>query len=118
MEQWMCHLKRTFQNNNLIVGVLNAAKTLLSWVKKRNMIEDPFETSAIVKPKEDHQKRGILFREEVAKITALPVLDMMKPRPRLKDGNKERRPHSGVNRQDGWYSIQAGMGSRLVSLKL
>jgi integrase len=88
MEQWMRHLKRTISNNNLIVDALTATKTPLSWAKKRHMIEEPFETSAIVKPKEHHQKRGILSREEVAKIEALPVLDVMKPRPRLKDGKK------------------------------
>jgi integrase len=92
MEQWMRHLKRTFQNNNLIVDVLNAVKTPLSWAKKRNMIEEPFETSAIIKPKEHHQKRGILSREEVAKIVALPVLDVMKSRPRLKGGKKNEGP--------------------------
>jgi integrase len=92
MEQWMRHLKRTIQNNNLIVDALNAVKTPLSWAKKRNMIEEPFEMSAILKPKEHHQKRGILSREEVAQIVALPVLDIMKPRPRLKDGKKNEGP--------------------------
>ncbi|GHT84331.1 hypothetical protein FACS1894137_07240 [Spirochaetia bacterium] len=88
MEQWMHHLKRTIQNNNLIVDVLTATKTPISWAKKRHMIEEPFETSAIVKPKEHHQKRGILSRTEVAQIVSLPALDWMKPRPRLKDGKK------------------------------
>jgi integrase len=92
MEQWMRHLKRTTKNNNLTVDALNAAKTPLSWAKKRNMIEEPFETSAIVKPKEYHQKRGILSREEVAKIAALPVVDVIKPRPRLKNGEKNEGP--------------------------
>jgi integrase len=92
MEQWMRHLKRTIPNNNLIVDVLTATKAPLSWAKKRNMIEEPFETSALVKPKEHHQKRGILSREEVAKIVALEVLDVMKPRPRLKNGTKNEDP--------------------------
>jgi integrase len=56
------------------------------------MIEEPFETSAIVKPKEHYQKRGILSREEVAKLVELPVLDIMKPRPRLKEGKKNEGP--------------------------
>jgi integrase len=56
------------------------------------MIEEPFETSAIVKPKENHSKRGILSRSEVAKIVKLPVPDVMKARPRLKDGKKNEGP--------------------------
>jgi integrase len=92
MEQWMRHLKRTIPNNNLIIDVLTATKTPLSWAKKRNMIEEPFETSAIIKPREHHKKRGILSREEVAKIAALEVLDVMNPRPRLKDGKKNEGP--------------------------
>jgi len=92
MEQWMQHLKRTLKNNNLVNDALTATKTPISWAKKRNMIEEPFETSAIVKPKEHYQKRGILSREEVAKLVKLPVLDIMKPRPRLKDGKKNEGP--------------------------
>jgi integrase len=92
MEQWMRHLKRTISNNNLIVDALTATKTPLSWAKKRHMIAEPFESSAIVKPKEHYKKRGILSRDEVAKIAALPVMDVMKPRPRLKDGKKNEGP--------------------------
>ena len=92
MEQWMHHLKRTVKNNNLVVDALAAAKSPLSWAKKRNMIEEPFETSAIVKPKEHHRKRGILTRDEVVRLINLPVLDIMKPRPRLKDGKKNEGP--------------------------
>jgi integrase len=92
MEQWMRHLKRNIQNNNLIVDVFTATKTPISWAKKRNMIEEPFETSAIVKPKEHYKKRGILSRNEIEKITVLPTLDIMKPRPRLKDGKKNEGP--------------------------
>jgi integrase len=88
MEQWMRYLKRTIENNNLVVDAFTATKTPLSWAKKRNMIEEPFETSAILKPKEQHKKRGILSRDEVLKIVKLPVLDVMKARPRLKDGKK------------------------------
>jgi integrase len=88
MEQWMHHLKRTIPNNNLIVDVLTSAKTPVSWAKKRNMIDESFEMSAIVKPMEHHQKRGILSRTEVAKIVALPVMDKVKARHRLKDGKK------------------------------
>jgi integrase len=91
MEQWMRHLKRTIPNNNLIVDVLTAVKTPVSWAKKRNMIEEPFETSAIVKPKEHHQKRGILSRDEVSQIAALPV-NTIRPRPRLKGGKKNEGP--------------------------
>jgi len=88
MEQWVQHLKRTLKNNNLVIDALSATKTPLSWAKKRNMIEEPFETSAIVKPKEQYKKRGILSRDEVLKLIELPVLDIMKPRPRLKDSKK------------------------------
>ena len=92
VEQWMQNLKRTLKNNNLVVDAFTAIKTPLSWAKKRNMIEEPFETSAIVKPKEHHRKRGILSRDEVAQLINLPVLDIMKPRPRLKDGKKNEGP--------------------------
>jgi hypothetical protein len=53
------------------------------------MIENPFDPAAIVKSREHHQKRGILSHEKVAKIAALPIPDVMKPRPRLKRGQKE-----------------------------
>ncbi|MDR0473988.1 MAG: hypothetical protein LBH43_10010, partial [Treponema sp.] len=92
MEQWMQHLKRTVKNNNLVVDALTATKTPISWAKKRNMIEEPFETSAIVKPKKRYQKRGILSRDEVAKLVELQVLDIMKPRPRLKEGKSNEGP--------------------------
>jgi integrase len=92
MEQWMRHLKRTIQNNNTIVDAFTATKTPLSWAKKRNMIDEPFEISAILKPKEHHNKRGILSRNEVREIVKLPVLDVMKARPRLKDGKKNEDP--------------------------
>jgi integrase len=92
IEQWMRHLKRTIQNSNLIVDAFTATKTPLSWAKKRNMLEEPFESSAIVKPKEHHKKRGILSRDEVDKIAKLQVLDIMKPRSRLKDGKKNDGP--------------------------
>ena len=88
MEQWMRYLKRTIPNSNLIVDIFTATKTPLSWAKKRNMINEPFENSAIIKPKEHHNKRGILSRCEVAKIVELPVSDIIKPRPRLKNGKK------------------------------
>jgi integrase len=88
MEQWMRYLKRTIENKNLIVDVFTATKTPFSWAKKRNMIAEPFEMSAILKPKETHNQRGILSRAEVAKIVALPALDKIKQRPRLKGGKK------------------------------
>jgi len=88
MEQWMRYLKRTVGNNNLIVDALTAVKTPFSWAKKRAMIDEPFEMSAIVKPKEIYKKRGILSRSEVAKIVELSVEDEIIPRPRLKEGLK------------------------------
>ena len=92
MEQWIPHLKRTVKNNNLVVDALTATKTPISWAKKRSMIEEPFETSSIVMPKKRYQKRGILSREEVAKLVELQALDIMKPRPRLKGGKKNEGP--------------------------
>lgn len=56
------------------------------------MIDEPFEMSATLKPKEHHNKRGILSRNEVREIVKLPVLDVMKARPRLKDGKKNEDP--------------------------
>jgi integrase len=94
MEDWMRYLKRTIKNNNLIVDALTATKTPLSWARKRNMIEEPFENSAITKPKETYQKRGILSRDEVAKIVSLPVLDVAKPHSGLKNDNKDEGPAS------------------------
>ena len=88
IEHWVRHLKRSIQNNNLIDDALISARTPLSWAKKRNMIDSPFEMSAIVKPRKTHRKRGILSRAEVAKLVELPVMDMIRPRPRLKDGKK------------------------------
>ena len=88
IEQWVRHLKRSIQNNNLIDDALISARTPLSWAKKRNMVDQPFEMSAIVKPRKTHRKRGILSRAEVAKLVELPVMDMVKPRPRLKGGKK------------------------------
>jgi integrase len=92
MEQWMRHLRRELSNNNIIVDAMTATKTPLSWAKKRGMIGEPFEMSAIIKPKEQHYKRGILSRDEVIKILNLPALDMVKPRPRLKGGKKNEGP--------------------------
>jgi integrase len=88
MEQWMRHMKRTVDNTNVIVAAFEAIRTPVSWAKKRNMIEEPFEMSAIVKPKAHYKKRGILSRTEVAAITNLPTLNKMTPRPRLKGGKK------------------------------
>jgi integrase len=92
MEQWMRHLKRNLQNNNIIGDALSAVRTPLSWARKRNMIAEPFLMSAIIKPKEKYRKRGIMSRDEVKKLVDLPVLDVMKPRPRLKDGKKNEGP--------------------------
>ena len=44
--------------------------------------------SGIVRPKEHFRKRGILSRSEVARIVALPTVDEIVPRPRLKGGLK------------------------------
>jgi integrase len=88
VEQWMHHLKRSV-SNNVVVEALSAIRTPLSWAKKRNFIDEPLDLSAIVKPKEHHQKRGILSRTEVARLVALPAQDFMKARPRLKDGKKQ-----------------------------
>jgi integrase len=87
LEQWMHHLKRNF-NKNKVVSIMTAAQTPFSWAKKRKLMEDSPDWSAIVQPKKQYKKRGILTRAEVAKIVALETLDIMKPRPRLKDGKK------------------------------
>jgi len=87
LEQWMRHLKRNVPVNK-VVNVMAAAQTPISWAKKRKLIDDPPDWSALIKPKKQHRKRGILTREEVAKIVALPTLDIMKPRPRLKGGKR------------------------------
>jgi len=85
VEQWMHHLKREKVSANVIVDAMAALRTPLSWAQKRNLLDEPFTMSAIVRPKEHHSKRGILSRAEVAKIVALPTVDTVTPRPRLKD---------------------------------
>ena len=87
LEQWMRHLKRNLPKNK-VVNVLIAAQTPFSWAKKRKLMDDPPDWSALLKPKKQYRKRGILTRNEVEKIVALPTLDIMKPRPRLKNGKK------------------------------
>lgn len=87
-EQWMHNLKRQGLRPNVIVDVLSAIRTPLSWAVKRNLLDEPFSLSAIVRPKEQHEKRGILSKTEVAKIIALPTVDSVVPRPRLKHGDK------------------------------
>jgi len=85
VEQWMHHLKREKVSANVIVDAMAAIRTPLSWAQKRNLLDEPFTMSAIVRPKEHHAKRGILSRAEVARIVALPTVDTVTPRPRLKD---------------------------------
>ncbi len=87
-EQWMHNLKCLGLRSNVIVDVLGAIRTPLSWTAKRNLLDEPFSLSGIVRPKEHHEKRGILSRAEVAKIVALPTVDEIIPRPRLKHGEK------------------------------
>jgi integrase len=91
-ESWMHHLKREGVRPNVIVDALAAIRTPLSWAIKRNLLDEPFSMAAIVRPKEHHEKRGILSRTEVAKIVALPAVDAVVPRPRLKDGMKNKSP--------------------------
>jgi integrase len=92
IEQWMHHLKREGVRPNVIVDAIAAIRTPLSWASKRNLLDEPFSMSAIVRPKEHHEKRGILSRTEVARITALPTVDEIVPRPRLKDKKKNESP--------------------------
>jgi Site-specific recombinase XerD len=91
-ESWMHHLKREGVKPNVIVDALAAIRTPISWAAKRNLLDEPFSMSAIVRPKEHHEKRGILSRTEVAKIAALPTVDEVIPRPRLKDKKKNESP--------------------------
>jgi integrase len=91
IEQWIYHLKRNL-SNNVVVDVMAAARTPISWAKKRKLMDEPPDWTAIVKPKEHHRKRGILTRSEVAKIVVLPTMDIVKPRPRLKKGEKHEGP--------------------------
>jgi integrase len=92
VEQWMHHLKREGVKPNVIVDALAAIRTPISWATKRNLLDEPFSMSAIVRPKEHHEKRGILSRTEVAKIAALPTVDEVFPRSRLKDKKKNESP--------------------------
>ncbi len=88
IEQWMHHLKRSGVRSNVVVVAMNAVRTPLSWATKRGLVEEAFSLSGIVRPKTHFSKRGILSRTEVAKIVALPIVDEVIPRPRLKGGLK------------------------------
>jgi len=90
IEQWMRHLKREGVKNNVVVNALNAIRTPLSWAKNRNLLREPFTISGIMKPIQRFKKRGILSRQEIAALIALPVDDFMKPRPRLKGGDTNK----------------------------
>ncbi len=92
VEQWMHHLKREGVRPNVIVDALAAIRTPLSRVAKRNILDEPFSMSAIVRPKEHHEKRGILSRTEAARIAALPTVDEIVPSPRLKVKKKNESP--------------------------
>jgi integrase len=91
-ESWMHHLKREGVRPTVIVDALAAIRTPLSWAAKRNLLDEPFSMAAIVRPKEHHKKRGILSRADVAKIIALPTVETVVPRPRLKDRKKNESP--------------------------
>jgi integrase len=90
VEQWMHHLKRAGVLPNVIVDAMSAIRTPLSWASKRGLMDEAFSLSGIVHPKEHYRKRGILSRAEVAKIVALPTVDEVVPRPRLKGGQKNK----------------------------
>ncbi|HET6454322.1 MAG TPA: tyrosine-type recombinase/integrase [Armatimonadota bacterium] len=92
IETWMHHLKRAGVKSNVLIKALAAIRTPLSWAAKRKLLDQPFSLTAIVRPKEHHEKRGILSRAEVARIVALPALENIVPRPRLKGGNKNESP--------------------------
>lgn len=92
VEQWMHHLKREGMSANVIVDAMNAVRTPLSWAGKRGLIDEPFSLAGIIRPKERFRKRGILSRTEVAKIVALPTVEEVVPRPRLKNKGKNTSP--------------------------
>ncbi len=84
----MHHLKRDGVSSNVIVDAMSAIRTPLSWASKRGLMDETFSLSGIVHPKEHFRKRGILSRSEVAKVVALPTVEEIVPRPRLKGGLK------------------------------
>lgn len=84
VERWVRSLRNAGISGNVVVDALNAVRTPLSWARKRNLLDMPFTFEAIERPKEHYRKRGILTKEELARIVGLQCLDHMAPRPRLK----------------------------------
>jgi len=92
IESYVKHLRTEGVSGNVIGDCLNAIRTPLSWAMNRNLVNEKFSFKGIDRPKETHKLRGVLSRDEVAAIIALDVADTVKPRPRLKKGEKHTTP--------------------------
>ena len=92
IESYVKQLHAESLSGNVIGDCLNAIRTPLSWAMNRNLVNEKFSFKGIDRPKETHKLRGVLSRDEVAAIIALDVADTVKPRPRLKKGEKHTTP--------------------------
>jgi len=90
VERWARSLRISGVSPNVIVDAMNAIRTPLSWARKRNLLEIPFTFEGIERPKESYRKRGILSRDELGRIVALPCIEHLTPRPRLAGGQKNQ----------------------------
>ncbi|KFO68265.1 hypothetical protein ER57_05340 [Smithella sp. SCADC] len=92
IETYIRHLRAKGVSGNVVGDCLNAIRTPLSWAMKRGLVLEPFSFSGIIRPKETYRTRGMITREELARIIALDVADTIQPRPRLKKGETHETP--------------------------
>jgi integrase len=105
VERWVREVKAGGADGNLINDALNCIRSPLSWAKKRNLLDEPFDFRAISRPKEKNNARGVLTAAEVRMFIDLPVQASwtpqsgteaeradIKPRARLKGGQKNEGP--------------------------
>ncbi|MGA2546426.1 MAG: site-specific integrase [Rectinemataceae bacterium] len=105
VERWVREIKAGGADGNLVNDALNCIRTPLSWAKKRNLLDEPFDFKAISRPKEKNQARGVLTAVEVRMLIDLPVQSVwtpktgdevaradVKPRGHLKGGQTNEGP--------------------------
>lgn len=93
VESFVRYLRKSSRvSGNIANDALDAIRTPLSWAMKRSLVDEPFSFGSIIRPKETYRKRGILTREELLDLINLDVAETVKPRPRLKKGEKHATP--------------------------
>lgn len=91
-KDWLKEKRNLGNNVNKIVRVVTALRTPLSWAIKRGLIQEPFKFCAIILPKTQNSKRGILTTDEVKALVHLPSVSHVVSRPRLKAGRHHENP--------------------------